>query len=331
MIILMQTVTAQLLANKRVLLRMDLDVALKKISSGWQVGEDFRLKAGIPTLDLCLKNAASVIVMGHLGRPQGQDPNFSVKPIVDWLENYYSDFEFPPDKLHVLENLRFETGEDGMDKKFAAELAEMGDFFVNDSFAAYHKAASTVLLPQLLPHTAGLTFAKEVETLTNVKQHPQKPLIVIIGGAKIADKLPVVLEMSKIADAVLVGGKLPEEISEVDKVIPHNVLVGRLNQAKTDIAPETLASWEKLIPGAKMIVWNGPMGIIEDSGTAKGTYELAKLVAKSGAESIVGGGDTVSALDKWGMLKDFSFVSTGGGAMLKLLAENTLPTIEALS
>ncbi len=327
----MRTVQPGLIEGKRVLLRMDLDVPLKQVDSGqWTVEDDFRLRAGLPTLEMCLQHAESVIIMGHVGRPEGQDPKLSVKPIVDWLERYYADVELPEGILHVLENLRFEAGEDSSDPKFAQELASLGDFYINDAFASHHPAASTTLLPTLLPHAAGLTFAKEVEELTSLKQHPKKPFVAIIGGAKIEDKLPVLQTFAQIADAVLVGGKLPEEIKAEGITLPSNVLVAKMNEQGTDLSAEVADAFRGVILSSKQVVWAGPMGKYED-GFIEGTKALAQAVIQSGAHSVVGGGDTITVLDELGLLNKFSFVSTGGGAMLEFLVKDTLATIEALS
>lgn len=323
----MQIIQPYLIKNHRILLRMDLDVPLEN----GKVADDFRLEAGLDTLDLCLQYAASVVVMGHLDRPQGQDPNLSVKPVVDWFEQKFAHVELPEGKLHVMENLRFEAGEDQSDLKFAQELAGYGDFYVNEAFAAHHKAASTTLLPTLLPHAAGLRFAKEMEMLLSVRQTPQKPLVVIIGGAKLEDKLAVLNYFAKIADAVLVGGKLPAEIREKKFNFPSNVFIGKMNDEGCDIGPETASSFEGVIKNAKQILWAGPMGKWEESAFIAGTKALAEAVITSKAYSIVGGGDTIAALNKLGYLQKINFVCVGGGAMLKFLEIGTLPTIEALS
>ncbi len=321
----MQQLTASLISQKKVLLRLDLDVPLKD----GQVEDDFRLEAGLDTLDFCLQHSQSVIIMGHLGRPQGEDPNFSVKPVVEWFEERFAHINLPEGKLHILENLRFEAGEDSCDPQFARELASFGDVFVMEAFAAHHKACSTTVLPTLLPHAAGFTFAKEVAELSAVRNNPQRPLVVIIGGAKLDDKLPAVLELSKVADAVLVGGKIALEMKLQEVPIPSNVLVGKLNDQGSDIAPETTESWRSLITGAEMIVWNGPLGRVEDPKNDQ-SKQLAQMVVGSHAKTILGGGDTVAYVDGLGMLKQFGFVSTGGGAMLELLVKGTLPTIEVL-
>ncbi len=330
----MQTVQPAFLQDKKVLLRMDLDVPFEN----GKVADDFRLESGLDTLDLCLQYAASVIVMGHVGRPEGKEvPELSVKPIVDWFENKFAHVDLPEGKLHIMENLRFEPGEDGVDPNFAKELiacadpnSEGGVVFVNEAFSSHHPAASTTILPTLLPHAAGLRFAHEVETLLAVRSNPKKPLVVIIGGAKLEDKLAVLNYFSKIADAVLVGGKLPAEIKEKNFNFPPNVFIGKMNEAGTDLAPESIGSFESVIKNAKQVLWAGPVGKYEDDATIAGTKALADAIIASGAESIVGGGDTITALNKLKLLDRIHFVSVGGGAMLKLLETGTLPTIEAL-
>lgn len=336
----MQTVSADFLQGKKVLLRMDLDVPFKQVGGGGlAVEDDFRLESGLDTLDLCLQHAASVIVMGHVGRPEGKEvPELSVKPIVDWFEEKFAHVELPEGMLHIMENLRFEPGEDGADPNYARELIACADpnnqggvVFVNEAFSSHHPAASTTVLPTLLPHAAGLRFAHEVETLLSVRQNPKKPLVVIIGGAKLEDKLAVLNYFSKIADAVLVGGKLPAEIREKNFNFPANVMVGKMNDEGTDLAPETIGAFENVIKNAKQVLWAGPVGKYEDDATIFGTKALAEAMINSGAETIVGGGDTITALDKLKLLNRIHFVSVGGGAMLKLLETGTLLTIEALN
>lgn len=377
----MEVVTPELISGKRVLLRLDVDVALVRKSDvgdqmsdnrnpnseiRYQVLEDFRLEAGLPTLELCLKHASHVVVMGHLGRPKGEDLSLSVKPVEEWIRKKLD--PVLQKNLEILENLRFDPREESGNLEFAKELAAKGDIFVNESFAAYRSAASTTVLPTLLPHAAGLRFAKEVEVLTRIRENPEHPFVVIMGGAKVADKLPVIKEMAKIADAVLVGGLLPKEISKLQKTqndsdiseglrktqktsesdnliirssgIPSsseffrnlsaNVLVGKLNEVGNDIAQETVNAWEGLIKQAKMIFWNGPLGHVEKPGNdqSRKVYEMIKM---SGARLVVGGGDIVAYLKTLGVLNEIWYVSTGGGADLNFLATGTLPTIEALS
>lgn len=330
----MQIISTALISGKKVLLRYDLDVPIEKA----QVTDDFRLKAGLPTLKLCLENAKQVILMGHVGRPDppaggGKDPDFSVAPVYSWLVNQGFTDDFKSGKLKLLENLRFEEGEDNYDPEYAEKLAALGNFYVNEAFAAYHPAASTTILPTLLPHAAGLRFTKEVEKLLEVRENPQKPFIALIGGVKMGDKLEVIQVLAEKASVVLVGGKLASQVQEDSFNFPHNVMAAHLTSDGLDISHHTIETWRPLLMQAKMIVWNGPVGKIEESRYTKGTMEIAKIILRSEADVVVGGGDTVGFLDRSGMLSQFEskgFVSVGGGAMLELLNTGTLPTIEAL-
>ena len=360
----MQTITQEFVKNKKVLLRYDIDVALecKVQSAKCKVKEDFKLKAGLSTLKLCLENAAKVIIIGHLGRPfataseeeKGNPPELSAKPIQEWLQNILGkevDFAQTLDqaarsqnKLVLLENVRFFHGEvpgaeyhssctsKTCDIDFAHQLANLGEVYVNEAFSAHNDGASTTMVPTLLPHAAGLHFIKEVETLLKVRNSPKKPFIVIMGGAKVKDKLPVISVLAKNADAVLVGGRIASEITLTSTIVERNVMVGKLNEEGTDLALETVESWRGLIIGAKMIVWNGPVGKFEDPKN-NGTQKVARMILDSGAEVVIGGGDSVAALSQYGLLQEAeekTFVSVGGGAMLKLLETGTLPTIEVL-
>lgn len=320
----MQVVTAEFIKGKKVLLRLDIDVPIEN----GQVKEDFRLRAGLSTLKLCLEYALEVIVIGHIGRPNGVEvKELSVKPVSDWLEKSLGQ------KVNLLENLRFDSGEESGDEDFARELAQMGDVYVNEAFASYNPAVSTTILPTLLPHAAGLRFTQEVEKLTKVRENPQKPFIVIMGGAKVADKLPVINMMAGKTGAVLVGGKLIQEIREQNLQLPKNVMVGMLNGDGFDITPETVSIWSSLISKAAMIIWNGPVGKFEDAKN-DATKKIAEAIINARAETVIGGGDSIAALSQYGLLQkaeEKTFVSVGGGAMLKFLAEGTLPAIEVLS
>src|SRR3989344_1250133 len=359
----MTTATAQLIKGKKVLLRFDMDVPLKKSSvvslpdsaslrqAGyqssesliadseaslkaddslkWEVADSLRLKAGMATLKLCLENAEHTTIFGHIGRPEGKvDPSLSVKPVAEWIKAYAKSHQFPKAPLDILENLRFEEGEDGSYAEFAMELAHMGDFFINEAFAAHHEAASTTLLPTMLSHAACLNFSKEVKMITGVREHPKKPVIAIIGGTKTEDKYPAIIELAKFCEAVLVGGKLPEEIKDQHLAVPPNVMLGKMSKSGLDLAPETIEAFAGVLANVKQIIWAGPVGKYEDPEGSRGNLELAKAAIKSGAETIIGGGDTTAALDFY--LDKFSHVSTGGGAMLELLVKGTLPTIQAL-
>lgn len=272
--------------NKKVLVRGDIDIP---------DGDFFRLEAIKPTIDFLLQNNNQVILCGHRGRPNGKVvPELSTKIIADYFES----------KFQVLENLRFDPREENNDPEFARGLAGMAEVYVNEAFADSERAhASIVGVPKFLPHFAGFRLAKEVEVLTKVLENPARPLLVIIGGAKIETKQPFINEMKNFADHVVIGGLLATK--EKDFLIDS-------------------------LPPAKTIVWNGVFGEIE-TGHVAGTEKLTKLILENkDAYKIVGGGDTVGFLQKNNLLSGFNFVSTGGGSMLKLLAGEKLPGIEAL-
>lgn len=354
----MQIVTADFIQNKKVLLRADIDLAL----ANGQIVEDFKLRAGIATFKLCLENASKVIIIGHLGRPfataedekKGNPAELSAKPIQEWFEKTLGQkVEFAEnleqaaskeDKIVLLENIRFFHGEvpgseyhhtctsKTCDIDFAKKLASLGNVYVNEAFSSHNKGASTTMVPTLMPHFAGLHFVREVETLLQVRNNPKKPFVVVMGGAKVKDKLPVISVLAQKAEAVLVGGKLVQEISEQDIHLPANVIAGSLNEDGFDIAEQTSQDWAGPISNAAQIVWNGPLGKFEDPKYIQ-TKKIAEMILDSKAEVIIGGGDSVAALSGYQLLERAekrAFVSVGGGAMLKLLADGTLATIEAL-
>src|SRR3989344_4245910 len=330
----MREISPDLISGKTVLLRYDIDVPIKNR----KVVEDFRLRAGLATLKLCLENAQQVILMGHIGRPGGKEvPELSVEPIYDWLathDDLRSHLE--SGKLKLLENLRFEPGEEACSLEYAKEILKQvqddgNSFYVNEAFSAHHKAASTTVLPTLLPHAAGLRFAEEVKSLTEVRENPKKPLVVIIGGVKLEDKLPAIDAMSKIADYVLVGGKIVAQLGQTYHDGGTNVQIGDLTDDGMDISQTTIEEWQPIIQKANMIVWNGPLGKFEEERYTEGTKKIAEAVISSDARPIIGGGDTISAISTFGLLCQFEkkgILLVGGGASLKFLELGTLPTIE---
>lgn len=360
----MQVVAPEFVKGKKILLRYDIDVALGRVTGGrQQVTEDFKLKAGLDTLKLCLGNANKVIIIGHLGRPfshvseeqKGNPPELSAKPVQEWLQNTLGEtVDFAEtleqaaksqNKLVLLENVRFFHGEvpgaeyhstcisKTCDVDFARQLAGLGEVYINEAFSSHNEGASTTMVPTLLPHAAGLHFVKEVDMLLKVRNNPQKPFVVVMGGAKVKDKLSVISVLAEKADAVLVGGRLVAEIREQNVSLPKNVMVGMLTENGMDVAASTIDAWKDLISKAAMIVWNGPVGKFEDPQN-NGTEKIARMILDSSAESVIGGGDSVAALSQYGLLQEAeqkAFVSVGGGAMLKLLEKGTLPTIEALT
>jgi len=321
-------------SGRKVLLRADLDVPLQ----GGRIGEDYRLEALLPTLRYLLDQKARVLIIGHAGRPNGRpEPNLSLKPIANWLSSELEKkVEFIPNyeppvvdyKVALLENLRFWPGEERNDSDFAQRLAALADLYVNDSFAAAHRAhASIVGIPKYLPAAAGERLAQEVTELGGVLENPARPLVFILGGAKTETKSPLVSAFSRIADKILLGGLLmfdqglegiPRVIFPVDAVETF------------DIGPKSVAKFSQILKGAKTVVWNGPLGKWEESRFAAGTRALAEELAALSARTIVGGGDTIAALSAFGLLDKMSYVSLGGGAMLEFLAGKKLPGLRAL-
>jgi len=380
-------------AGKRVLVRSDLNVPLKD----GQITDDARITASLPTIEYLSKKGAKVIVLSHLGRPDGKFvADLSLKPVaermselmgrkilfaIDCVGDGVKDIigKMVNGDVLLLENTRFHPGDEANDIKYAGELAELGDIFVNDAFGTAHRAhASNVgLAKQLGGAYTGLLMKVEIKELTKLLEETSHPYIVVIGGAKVKTKLGVVKNLLKIADNILIGGgasytllkaegvnvgkslvsndmlpkvsellksvkgpddkiKLPEDHIAVSdytedaeavyvqsRNIPEN-LIG------IDIGPETTAIFKDILSEAKMIVWNGPMGVFEWKTGETGTREIAETIANSNAYSVVGGGDTISAMEQFGLQDKFSHICTGGGAMLEFLEGKTLPGIDCL-
>jgi len=307
--------------GKRVLLRVDLDVP---------DGEDYRLEALVPTLKLLSEKGAEIILLGHRGRPEGKVvEELKVGPVEERLRKLAGAVEFK-----VLENLRFDPGEEANDLAFAKSLAERGDLFVNEAFSDSHRShASIVSLPKLLPHTAGLRFVQEVEELGKVLENPQRPLVIILGGSK-KDKVELVKPLAEVADKLLVGGRLPEYLGfeeSIRSVGPgEKIVIANLVMDKEDITLNSIERFESEIEKAKTIVIAGPMGKYEDEGHRQGTQRVFAKVAASEAYKITGGGDSHVVVSMYNLENRFDWISVGGGAMLEFLAKKTLPGIEAL-
>jgi phosphoglycerate kinase len=331
----MNSVASADVSGADVIVRADLDLAKNPDGSF----ESLRLQRLIPTLQDLLSRGASIRLIAHRGRPEGAvDPNLSLQEIAPLLSDALSQpVEFggdlmtnpnPTGKAVLFENLRFHPGEEGDLADFVQALLKLGTIYVNEAFAASHRShASIVGIPRYMPHFAGLNLLKEVTTLEGILKNPARPLVVIIGGAKIETKLPIIEYMQNVADKILVGGALlAQSVSPGEKVITASDTVGG-----KDIGSETIAAFKQVLEGAKTIIWNGPMGVFEDPQFASGTKAVAESMVASGAFSVIGGGDTIAALDQMGFLPRISFVSTGGGAMLEFLSGKTLPGLSALS
>jgi phosphoglycerate kinase len=333
------------IAGKRVLVRSDLNVPLED----GRVADDTRIRASLPTLRLLLEcDAGQVTVCSHLGRPKGEDPAFSIRPVADLLREL-----LPDDRVRVLENTRFNPGETTDDPAFAQELADDNDLFVQDAFGSVHRAhASTVGVAYLLPAYAGLLLERELVELGKLLGDVERPFVLISGGAKVDDKLGVLTNLGGKADEVLVGGKMAEQIRtdnplSYDVVLPVDVVAASefAADAETkvvpydalpegwlglDIGPETRELFTRRISEARTIFWNGPMGVFEWPRFSEGTKAVAEAVASSDAYSVVGGADSARALTELGLADGVSWVSTGGGAALELLEGKELPGVSVI-
>jgi phosphoglycerate kinase len=346
--------------GKKVLLRVDFNVP---ISDG-QIDDDMRIRAAVPTIEWLLERGASIDACSHLGRPKGKpDDKYSMDPVRERLS------ELAPD-VNLLENLRFDPGEEDNDPEFVKRLIEGRDLYVNDAFGASHRShASVVGPPQHLPSAAGRLLAREVEVLGGLLESPTRPFVAILGGAKVSDKLGVIKTLLEKVDVLLIGGGMAftflaaqghdigesmleedevdtcRELLESDKeiLIPTDtVALGPDDEVDTtgtdipdgwkgmDIGPETTSVFADALCDAGTVLWNGPMGVFEDERFAEGTKKIAQAVAESEGFTVVGGGDSAAALAKFGLDEKVDHVSTGGGASLEFIEKGNLPGLEAL-
>ncbi len=328
------------------LVRSDLNVPLE----GGRVADETRIEASLPTLRLLLeRGAAGVRVCSHLGRPKGPDPAFTIEPVRERLREL-----LPDERIEVLENTRFNPGETKNDPGFARELADGCDLFVEDAFGSVHRThASTVGVAELLPAYAGLLLERELEELGKLLGDVARPFVLVSGGAKVEDKLGVLRKLGGKADTVLIGGKMAAEIASqsplagVNVELPVDVVAARAfepgAEAKTvpfdavpegwlalDIGPETGNFFSSRIADARTIFWNGPMGVFEWPRFAAGTKAVAEAVARADAFSVVGGADSIRALNELGLTDQVSWASTGGGAALELLEGKELPGVAVI-
>ncbi|MCI0745284.1 MAG: phosphoglycerate kinase [Verrucomicrobia subdivision 3 bacterium] len=404
--------------NKRVLMRVDYNVPIEEKDGQMVITDDTRIRETIPTLDVLINRGARIILAAHLGRPKGKrEPSMSLRPVavkladmiarpVAFLDDCIGDKventanALKPGDILLLENVRYYAEEEANDPAFAEKLAKIADIYVNDAFGAAHRAhASTEAVARVVakrggPCVAGLLMERELKFLGEELQNPPRPFVVILGGAKVSDKIKVIDRLLDKADAILIGGamaytfklaqglKVGKSLAEPDKVnlarealekakqrnvkflLPvDNIVATPVPTAKldkkgrpvmdlqnpralsdpnipdsedgVDIGPATIKAYSEVIAGAKTILWNGPMGIFEDPRFAEGTFGVARAVAdatqKNGAKSIIGGGDSVKALNTAKLGDKVTFMSTGGGASLEFLEGLELPGVAALA
>ncbi len=375
--------------GKKVLVRVDFNVPLKETG----VGDDTRIRAALPTIQYLLDRGAAVILCSHLGRPkEGPEAKYSLKPVAEHLsgligkpvkfapdcigpEASAAARELKPGEVLVLENTRFHAEEEKNDLGMAEQLASLADLYVNDAFGTAHRAhASTEGVTHFLPGVAGFLLEKEIKYLGQAIADPKQPFVAIMGGAKISDKIGVIKNLLKKADAILIGGGMAntffkaQGLAMADSLVEDDALeIARslLNEAggkihlpvdmvladkfeaeassKTlpvgnvpdgwrvlDIGPETVRAFGAVISTAGTVVWNGPMGVFEFPKFALGTFGVAKAVADSAAVSIIGGGESVAAIQQSGLAEQITHISTGGGASLEMLEGLELPGVAAL-
>ena len=381
------------LKGKKVIARFDFNVPLTKTEPR-KITDTSRIDQAIPTIRLILEKGASKLVMiSHLGRPDGQvNPKYSLEPVAEYLASKLGSdvilsesavdngvkslLQLPETKLVLLENIRFLPGEEKNDMELAEKLAQYGDVYVNDAFGAAHrKHSSTHAINAFFKNRAyaGLLMKKEIDSLSSLLEKPAKPFVAIIGGAKVSDKIKTIEKMMVLVDTLLIGGAMAYPFlkakgatvgkslcSDEDVALAKQLLAqdkgGKIQLPKDhivadslegspapcpgvsipdgmmglDIGPATIQSYADHIKTAKTIFWNGPMGLFENKNFAKGTMSVAHTIAGTKAFSVVGGGDSVAAVQESGEADKFSHVSTGGGASLEYIERGELPGVQAL-
>jgi 3-phosphoglycerate kinase len=376
--------------NKRVLVRCDFNVPL---DDAGHITDDLRIQAALPTIRYLLEQGAAVILCSHLGRPKGKpvdklrlDPiarrltellGREVRQVGEVVGPAVSEAAaaMQPGDVLLLENTRFEPGDEANDPELSRKLADLAELYVNDAFGAAHRAhASTAGVAAFLPSAAGLLMGREIEVLGTALSSPKRPLVVILGGAKISDKIGVIENLLAIADRILIGGgmantffrakgwEMGDSLVEEGSVETARDLMARAGEklalpvdavaadafsaeAQTsvvtpdavepgwrilDIGPRTVALFSEIVAGAGTVIWNGPMGVFELAPFAQGTFAVAKALAASQAITIIGGGDSASAVEQAGVADAITHISTGGGASLEFLEGRELPGVAAL-
>jgi phosphoglycerate kinase len=353
------------LDGKRILVRTDFNVPLDRDGDEVRITDDLRIRAALPTIEWLRERGAHVVTASHLGRPKGKpDPRYSMDPVRARLA------ELAPG-VELLDNLRYDPGEESNDDAFARRLVEGIDGYVNDAFGASHRAhASIVGPPKYVPSAAGRLLQHEVEILLGMRDHPARPFVAVLGGAKVSDKLGIISALLDNVDALAIGGAMcftflaaqgntigdslfePDQLDTCKRILdvaskpihlPSDIVgLDRNGTVQTfgtrlpdgakglDIGPGTAAEFGDVVMDARTVFWNGPMGMFEDGRFAAGTRAVAQAMADTKAFTVVGGGDSAAALAEFGLADDVDHVSTGGGASMELLELGDLPGLEAL-
>jgi phosphoglycerate kinase len=367
--------------GKRVLVRVDFNVPLDEDRN---ITDDARIRAALPTLTELRERGARLLLAAHLGRPKDREPQFSLWPAATRLSDLLGtevvlaeDLDHVPDgDVVMLENVRYESGETKNDRALAERYAALADVYVNDAFGAAHRAhASTEAVAHLLPSAAGRLLEREVATLRGILDDPKRPLVAVVGGAKVTDKIGVLGTFLDRAETILIGGAMcfpffkaqghevgdslceQEGVDPARKVLdagsdklelPVDLVAGEAFDADTpvraidgvdvpdgwmglDVGPKTAERYADIVRSAGTVFWNGPMGAFELEPFAAGTRAVAEAMAATSAITVVGGGDSASALKQFGLADEVDHLSTGGGASLELLEGKPLPGVEALS
>lgn len=332
--------------NKRVILRMDLDLP---IVNG-EIMDNNRLKKSIPTIRLLLEHKNKIAIIGHRGRPSGTEAGLSLKPVYlelmsileaegeNIIENVFvddfSDEEtiksaWQNNQILFFENTRFFDGEKENNPDYLMTLVGQSELFVNDALAVAHRAEASMTLHKILPTYYGLDFVEEVEKMSRLKNEPDRPVTLLLGGAK-EDKLKYLPELTEWAEKVLIGGKLPEFSSEILKLIQddNRVVIGKLKENKLDIDEETIKKFEAIIAESRTVVWAGAMGKYEEDGNRNGTDKMAMAITGSAGKKVVAGGDTTASIKNMGLTDKIDFFVAGGGVLLEFLTKENLPAWE---
>jgi len=326
--------------GKTAILRANFDVPIEN----GQVQDTTRIEDSVATIKFLRAHNCKVIILAHAGRPDGTyNAEYSLMPVITILSNLlskpisiasyqqdYRQIQIPDSPIVLMENLRFWPEEETNDPAFAEFLSTLGDFYINEAFANCHrKHASIVGIPHYKPGFAGLSLEKEMEILESVKKNPKRPFVVVIGGAKLETKAPLVSAFADTADKILVGGKVAAELK--NQVVPANAIVADLTPDGLDITEASARQFADIILNAQTVIWNGTMGVFEEPEHELGTKIVAEAINTTPGFTLMGGGDTETALTQFNLEGGIDHISSGGGALLTYLVDGNLVGVETLN